>query len=187
MTRGHFQVLALALFLLCMVLLGLWLRGDEAASPDLAAGHEHLPTPASGSAMSIVLPETAAAPALPAQDSVLLAVAESKADATQTMSHAREHGDARQPALQRDAVRDMPTAAELADPDAYQRYEARQSQRLKKAYVKAADAEIPRLQKDIEQAQQAGMSPEQIAEGEEKLRRIQAMRDQLQANTASEP
>ncbi|MCD6061847.1 MAG: hypothetical protein K0S16_2158 [Moraxellaceae bacterium] len=48
--------------------------------------------------------------------------------------------------------------------------------------MKAADTEIPKLQADIERARRAGLPPEQIAEGEEKLRRIQAMRDQLQAD-----
>jgi hypothetical protein len=76
----------------------------------------------------------------------------------------------------------MPTAAELADPEAYQRYENRQNQRLYKAYVKAADDEIPQLQQDIARARREGMSEEQLKEGEEKLRRIQAMRDQLQAD-----
>lgn len=186
MKRAPLLILAVALFLLGMVLLGLWLRGNETvtAAPVAESGNVIMPA---RSAMSAPLPDVAPVPAMPGQDSPLPELSEWQADATQTMANAREHGDARQPALQRDAPRDMPTAAELADPEAYQRYEARQSERLKKAYVKAADAEIPRLQKDIEQAQQAGMSPEQIAEGEEKLRRIQAMRDQLQAGAASQP
>ena len=46
-------------------------------------------------------------------------------------------------------------------------------------WAKAAEVEIPRLQADIAKAKAAGLKPEQIAEGEEKLRRIQQMRDQL--------
>ena len=45
--------------------------------------------------------------------------------------------------------------------------------------MKAAEVEIPRLQADIAKAKAMGLKPEQIAEGEEKLRRIQQMRDQL--------
>lgn len=186
MKRGQFLAVAGVLFLLGMVVLGWWLRGNEAvtAAPVSESGNVTVPA---RSAMSAPLPDVLPVPAMPGQDAPLPELPEWQADATQSMANAREHGDARQPSLQRDAPRDMPTAAELADADAYQRYEARQNERLKKAYVNAADAEIPRLQKDIEQAQQAGMSPEQIAEGEEKLRRIQAMRDQLQAGTASSP
>ena len=74
---------------------------------------------------------------------------------------------------------DKATAAELADPKLYAEYEARQNMRLYKGFVKAAETEIPRLQQDIAKAKASGLSPEQIAEGEEKLRRIQQMRDQL--------
>ena len=57
--------------------------------------------------------------------------------------------------------------------------EARFYGNLDKGYVKAAEVEIPRLQADIAKAKAMGLKPEQIAEGEEKLRRIQQMRDQL--------
>ncbi len=179
------QVLALGgiLFLLCMVVLGLYLQGDglPASAPETAGV-----SPAASERPAVSVPlhqDVMPTPATPGQDSALPPLPEWQADAAQSMSNAREHGDARQPAIQRDSPREMPTAQELADPEAYQRYEARQNARLHKAYVKAADAEIPRLQKDIEQAREAGMSPEQLAEGEEKLRRIQAMRDQLQSTT----
>lgn len=182
MKRGHVLGLAGVLFLISVVVLGLWLRGDETTAAAPVAESVKAVAPVR-SAMSVPVQETAV-PVIPAQDSALPAAPEWQADAIQSMSNARERGDARQPALQRDTPREMPTAQELADPDAYQRYEARQNERLHKAYVKAADAEIPRLQKDIAQAHKAGMSPEQIAEGEEKLRRIQTMRDQLQASGA---
>ena len=98
------------------------------------------------------------------------------------MSEAREHGDARAPAIVRSPEREAPTAAELADPEAYQRYEARQNQRLYSDYVKAADEAVPQLQKDIDRARREGLPEEEIRKGEEKLRRIQAMRDQLRAD-----
>ncbi len=161
----------------------------------LLQAEESLPVQASllpAHASSIQLPATLSGPEpvlppIPVQDVALPDLAAVQTDAVQSMGSAREHGDARQPQVQRDAPRELPTAQELADPAAYQRYEARQSQRLHRAYVQAADTEIPRLQQDIEQARAQGMSPEQLAEGEEKLRRIQAMRDQLQAGGASAP
>jgi hypothetical protein len=122
----------------------------------------------------------ATAPA--ATDVPLPSLPESTVDAAQSMAAAMERGDPQAPAVVRDTTQEKATAAELADPEAYQRYEARQNQRLYKQFVKAADTEIPKLQADIERARRAGLPPEQIAEGEEKLRRIQAMRDQLQAD-----
>lgn len=186
MSRQRWIFLSLFLLVGAALLLGLWLRGEGDVSPVFTAqpqGDEPaakamtsalppaqpLPVPAAGPDVSL--------PELPATTTL----------ATESMASAREYGDVRQPALQRDAPREAPSATELADPAAYQRYEARQNQRLQRAYMKAADAEIPRLQQDIAQARAEGMTPEQIAEGEEKLRRIQAMRDQLQAEGQSAP
>lgn len=103
-------------------------------------------------------------------------------DAVDSLRRAREEGDARAPAVARSPERESPTAAELADPDAYQRYEARQNERLYRSYVKSAESEIPKLQDQIARGRQGGLTPEQIAEGEEKLRRIEAMRNQLMSD-----
>lgn len=173
--------LGLAL-VLGVVALGVWLRGNEvvpAAAPVTASSAAPSYLPGQGSSLP---PATSVAAPLPGQDSPLAPLPETRIDAVASMSEARQHGDAREPAVVRDAPREMPTAAELADPEAYQRYENRQNQRLYKAYVKAADDEIPQLQQDIARARREGMSEEQLKEGEEKLRRIQAMRDQLQAD-----
>lgn len=120
-------------------------------------------------------------------DSPLPPLPETTVDAAESMKHALEHGDPAAPPVVRTEPGEKATAAELADPKAYQQYEARQTQRLYNQYVKAANDEIPRLQADIERARAAGLPPEQIAEGEEKLRRIQAMRDQLQAEKGAVP
>ena len=70
----------------------------------------------------------------------------------------------------------------MASPEGYGNYESRQNQRLYSAYVKAAGDEIPRLQEQISRARREGIPADEISKGEEKLRRIQAMRDQLQAD-----
>lgn len=100
-------------------------------------------------------------------------------DAVESLRQSRESGDVRAPAVIRSPEREAPTAAELADPEAYQRYESRQNERLYRSYVKSAEGEVSRLQDQITKGRQGGLSPEQIAEGEEKLRRIEAMRNQL--------
>lgn len=100
-------------------------------------------------------------------------------DAATSMAETREHGDSRTPPLDTSAVREKPTPAELNDPKQYAQYEARQNAKLYKAYVASADKEVPALQADIERAKKEGFSPEQIKVVEEKVRRIQEMRDQL--------
>lgn len=99
--------------------------------------------------------------------------------AVQSLAATRE-GDPRTPPIARSQVtQEMPTAAELADPKAYQQYEARQNARLYAAYVLAADEEIPRLREAIARARDMGIAPAELAKGEEKLRRITAMQGQL--------
>lgn len=181
------MVLALSLLLvIAVVALGFWLRSD--VREVIKTADAKVP-----SAIAMTrLPDTQAVPVLPPlqsaeRDSPLPEVAPSEVDAVVALNEARLHGDARAPMVVRDAPQPSPSAAELADPEAYQHYEQRQNQRLHKAYVQAADSEIPKLQQDIARARNAGLSEEQIREGEEKLRRIQAMRDQLQTSASAAP
>lgn len=125
---------------------------------------------------SISTPPT---PALSGTDSPLLPLEPSNVDAATSMANAMKNGDPRAPVIIHDTVQEQATPEEIASPKLYAQYEARQNMRLYKGYVKAAEVEIPRLQADIAKAKAAGLKPEQIAEGEEKLRRIQQMRDQL--------
>jgi hypothetical protein len=93
-----------------------------------------------------------------------------------SMADARENGDPRTPPIQRDAeTRDAPSAAELADPQAYQRYENSQHARLLGNFVAAAATELPRLQADLERGRAAGIPQEQLAKVEEKIARIQKL------------
>lgn len=113
-------------------------------------------------------------------DSPLLPLGPTDSDAAVSLRESFLHGDPNAPKIVRDTTpQEQATPEELADPKLYAMFEARQNMRLYKAYVAAADTEIPRLQQDIAKAKAMGLSKEQIAEGEEKLRRIQAMRDQL--------
>ncbi len=99
--------------------------------------------------------------------------------AIQSMSQARQAGDPRAPVLSPSFDRVLPTADELADYDAYASYEQRQSQAVYREYIKAAGLKVDFLRDMIAKAKQDGLSEEQIAEGEEKLRRIESMRETL--------
>lgn len=187
MNANRWWLLAIALVIIAVVLGGRFFPAGETVVAETSA------PVATSSRMPAVLPPPSTAPEgvvvpeLTGSDSPLPELPESTVDAAVSMQQALAKGDPSAPPVQREAPREAPSAAELADPKAYQAYEARQNQRLYNQYLKAADSEIPRLQADIERARAAGLSPEQIAEGEEKLRRIQAMRDQLQAEKGATP
>ncbi|MBA5637882.1 hypothetical protein H3H37_12540 [Duganella sp. LX20W] len=118
--------------------------------------------------------------AVPERDAQLqrvpLTPVDSSSSAWLSMADAREHGDARTPPLQRDEARTPPTAAELADPKAYQQYQQGQQMRVLGAFADAAAAELPRLYADVERGRAAGVPEEQIAKAEEKIRRIEQQR-----------
>ena len=115
-------------------------------------------------------------------DSPITPIGPQTMDAAESMRNAMKNGDPMAPPVYRDPTPvEEATPEELADPKQYDAFLARQNMKLYKQYVQAADVEIPRLQQDIAKAKAMGLKPEQLHEGEEKLRRIQAMRDQLAA------
>lgn len=101
-------------------------------------------------------------------------------DAVASLRESRLHGDPRTPPIARpEREREMPTAEELADPDLYLEYEARQQQQVYASFVQASERKIAELEAIIEQGRQGGVSEEQLAEGLEKLEGLKAMREQL--------
>lgn len=96
------------------------------------------------------------------------------ADAAQSLAQALQHGDDRSPPIARDSTpAETPTAAELADPVAYRRYENRQQARLYRAFQTEATIALGDMERDIARARAQGLPPELIAEGEEKQRRLE--------------
>lgn len=183
MSRHVWMGAAIVILLIAVVVLGVWLRSGD-------GGMTRIPEAGSPTALpslqgSAALPEGAAVAPVSTGPDVPLAVIpdETLVDGVEALRESRLSGDGRAPAVVRDAAsREAPTAAELADPEAYQRYEARQNERLYRSYVKAAEAEVPKLQEQLARGKQGGLTPEQIAEGEEKLRRIEEMRHQLMSD-----
>ncbi|MFC4161215.1 hypothetical protein [Chitinimonas lacunae] len=142
------------------------------------------------------IPQTEPAEA-PVRDSPLLPIDQSRS-ASDSLAAAGFDGDERAPRVVRSQPwRETPTPWELSDPKAYQQYEIRQNQRLAASYLKATDSALPVLQSDIERGRQQGIDPREIAQAEEKMRRIAAIREELQgkypelarsaANASAEP
>lgn len=97
------------------------------------------------------------------------------------MRNAFLHGDDRAPPLApRDEAnqRELPTAEELADPELYQQYEARQQQGVRESFVRAARKQITELEQQLQQAREMEGDPAQLAEGEEKLERLRELYQQ---------
>lgn len=173
-----------SLFLIVIGLI-LWLKPKHsmpATPPPPMKAAQHIPTlPQLAMNQPVIQPNLGVgqkdSPLLPMLDPATFP----PVDAAATMAETREHGDPRTPPIEMTPAREKPTPAELADPKQYAQYEARQNAKLYKAYVASADKEVPALQADIERAKKEGFSPEQIKVVEEKVRRIQEMRDQLKA------
>ncbi|MDO8654018.1 MAG: hypothetical protein Q7R66_17745 [Undibacterium sp.] len=110
---------------------------------------------------------------------VALLPTETEMSATQSLLDTR-NGDPRTPPIVRNTQeQELPSPDELADPKAYQQYEARQNLRLYSAFIQAAGQEVPRLQADVERAREIGIAPTDIAKVEEKIKRLAAMQAQL--------
>ena len=102
------------------------------------------------------------------------------ADAIRSFSDSFMHGDGRAPSVAEYQPRVLPSAAELRDPERYQRYEARQEEQLKLAFLIAAEDKIKTMETAIERAKAEGMDKEQLDEGIRKLEGIRAMKQQLE-------
>ena len=104
---------------------------------------------------------------------------DSSAPAWLSMAEARENGDPRSPPVMHDdpATHAQPTAEQLADPQAYRQFEQGQHARLLSSFADAAKDEVPRLRADLERGRAAGVPEGELAKMEEKIRRIEALRD----------
>lgn len=92
-------------------------------------------------------------------------------DAARRLADALRNGDERSPPIIASSTPvERASAAELADPAAYRRYERRGQAKLYRAFEQEAVIALNDLDRDLRRARAAGLSPEQIAEGEEKQR-----------------
>lgn len=161
-----------------------------APAPAVAPADTAAPAP-------IVMPEVASSQAPEAEALPMLAPEEAPAwadelppeeiwhpdpGAVEALRQSRLEGDPRAPPIARPEPgreREMPTEEELADPDLYLEYEMRQQQKVYASFVEASTKKIADLKAIIERGRQEGVPPEQLAEGEEKLRRLEEMRAKL--------
>ena len=94
-----------------------------------------------------------------------------------------EQGDPRSPPLAPEAAVELPTAEELADPHAYQGYEARQNAGIVLAFATAAAQALQQMRSDIERARKMGATAEQLREAEDKQQHLQEVLQRIDTNT----
>lgn len=98
-----------------------------------------------------------------------------------SLADARVAGDDRAPPIQRSPTDASTPAWQLDDHPAYARREQDRHQAVQRAFVEAADQELPLLDQQIARGRAMGLSPEQLAKGEEKRRRIAQMQARMRA------
>lgn len=187
-------VVAVAILAGAAIVLGMWMGNDKPGQPLFSPGNNPAAHEPGALLSGEQRPQNLNAPPsadAPRGDSPLLPIEPSNVDAATSMRESFLHGDPNAPKIVHDTTpQEQATPEEIADPKLYAQFEARQNMRLYKGYVNAAETEIPKLQQDVAKAKallqsdpakakQMGMTAEEIAKGEEKVRRIQAMRDQL--------
>ncbi|MBL4797712.1 MAG: hypothetical protein JKY50_09875 [Oleispira sp.] len=101
-------------------------------------------------------------------------------EAIASMRQARLEGDPRTPKLGEYHQRETPTAEELDDHEQHLAYERRQQKRVYRAYVDASKIKTAQLRSMIEKGKAEGVSAEEIAFAEEKIRGIEEMAITLQ-------
>ncbi|WP_431046064.1 hypothetical protein [Roseateles sp. L2-2] len=122
---------------------------------------------------------SALAPATPASS------AGNELPAAWSLADSRVAGDDRTPPIQRAGEEAATPAWQLDNHPAYARREQDRHQAVQRAFVDAADRELPLLDRQIEQGRAMGVPPDQLAKGEEKRRRIAEMRARMQADLAA--
>ncbi|MDL5030315.1 hypothetical protein QRD43_00240 [Pelomonas sp. APW6] len=181
------------LSLLAVLLLGLgaaWLAGWPSPDPAVARPLAQ-ETPAraapSPSASAREPQALAAAPAADLGPAVGAASAPVPEPAHWHLADTRVMGDERAPPLVRAPQAPIVPRWQLDDPTAYLAREAQEHRAVQQAFVEAADRELPALRRLLDQAREQGLSPDGIAKGEEKLRRIAEQRDAMRAALAADP
>ncbi|GAA3918426.1 hypothetical protein [Litoribacillus peritrichatus] len=102
-------------------------------------------------------------------------------EAIKSFADSRLNGDDRTPNITPvDDRLDLPNEEQLTQPEQYLSYETDQTKKVYQAFLAAAPEKINRLQESIQEAEAAGMPDHEIEVAREKVRRIQAMSQELQ-------
>lgn len=96
-----------------------------------------------------------------------------------SLKHARLNGDTRGPTLAPHELTHRSSAHQKQDPDQYNQYQTNKKRQLILNYIEAAQPKINRLKEQVKIAKDKGLPKDELAEGEEKIVRLQEMIEQL--------
>ncbi|WP_338845216.1 hypothetical protein V8J88_16065 [Massilia sp. W12] len=166
--------------LACIVLFALTVWATWPQAPLAPLAQLPAPVPAAAPVAAPAAPPHAQAPAAaPDLRRVALLPTGPQMPAAQSLLETRD-GDPRSPPIVRSELKqEQPSAEELADPKLYAKYEARQNLRVYASFIHATQQEIPKLQAGIERARREGIPEQKIAKIEHKIKRMQAMQEEL--------
>ncbi|WP_148661606.1 hypothetical protein [Roseateles chitosanitabidus] len=147
------------------------------AGPGVDAAEQRVPTLEGVTAVASAAQEGASMPASSSPGGDV--------PAAWSLADARVAGDDRTPPLRRSEAEPATPAWQLDDHQAYARREQDRHQAAQRAFVAAAEQALPELDQQIARGRAMGLSPEQLAKGEEKRRRIAEMQARLRAGLAA--
>ena len=99
--------------------------------------------------------------------------------AINSLEFARLNGDSRSPPINHRVQSQRANQQQINDPDQYNAYQADKKKQLIRHYVEAAQPKIDRLKEQVKKAKERGLPAEQLAEGEEKIKKLEEMVEQL--------
>ncbi|MEH6348250.1 MAG: hypothetical protein V7785_24345 [Bermanella sp.] len=100
-------------------------------------------------------------------------------EAISSLEQARLNGDPRSPPIHHSELSQRANKQQLEDSDQYSSYQANKKKQLISHYLQAAQPKINKLKEQVQIAKEKGLPPEQLAEGEEKIKRLEDMVEQL--------
>ncbi len=114
-------------------------------------------------------------PALSGKETIPL-----KDQAIQSLKHARINGDKRSPPIHHSELTQRANPQQIDDPDQYSDFQANKKKQLISHYIQAIQPKIARLKEQIQEAKEKGLPAEQLAEGEDKVKKMQDMLNHLE-------
>ena len=175
------SVLMASALVAALVLAGLSMQPEQAPPAEVArvqrqAPAASAPDPQPAPASASVAAQVAVPPATPAALPSPLA-SDALQPAHWSMADARVNGDPRTPPLHRAAPEAQTPVWQLSDHEGHLRRELDEHRAIQQAFVEAANAELPKLEQWLALGRAQGVSAEQLAVAEEKIRRLKAQRE----------
>jgi len=96
-----------------------------------------------------------------------------------SLEFARLNGDSRSPPINHRVPSQRANQQQINDPDQYNAYQTDKKNQLIRHYVEVAQPKIDRLKEQVKKAKERGLPAEQLAEGKEKIKKLEEMVQQL--------